>query len=242
MTPRRHLTAAALTCLLALTACTTPADGTTDAAGSGPRRLTAEEADRLALARFATYRRGTGNITVTIPTRGRTLHLSGRIDWRRHTGYATLRTDDHPPTTQLVRWNLTRLRTHPATTGPLPEHPPADGWQERPLERLSSTLDTVLLLLLNLSADRPDNAQLLTNSTARRLGEERIGTTPVMVVSGPAPAGRAPNSPGNTRYWIDATGNLLRFTARPGGETAWTTADLPQTPAPPLPPDPTPSP
>ncbi|MFD7912123.1 hypothetical protein ACFV30_15565 [Streptomyces sp. NPDC059752] len=34
---------------------------------------------------------------------------------------------------------------------------------------------------------------------------------------------------GNTRYWIDADGGLLRFQARLGGEVQWATAELPRT-------------
>ncbi|MDH6537724.1 hypothetical protein [Streptomyces sp. SPB4] len=216
-----------LVSLPALTACSA-AD---DAKPAAPRPLTAEEADRMALARFTAYRRGTGEVTATIPSRGRTITLTGRVDWRRHRGYAEVHDDAAPPARELVHWNPHHVAALPAWTGGLPDRPPASGWEIHPLPPHGSALDSVLLLLLNLGADRPDNAQLLARSDARRIRDDRIGDVPVLVAAGPG----APGAPvtggrlGNTRYWIDGEGRLLRFQARVGGEVQWATADLPAT-------------
>ncbi|MFG2292820.1 hypothetical protein [Streptomyces sp. NPDC048603] len=232
---RRTALAAALLCLLALTACSSR--GGADEKAPEPRPLTAEEADRVALARFTTYRRGTGEVTAAIPSRGRTVTLTGRIDWRRHRGYAEIRDDAEPPARELVHWTTAAVAVHPGWPGGLPDRPPASGWQVHRLVPRGSALDSALVLLLQLGADRPDNAQLLARSDARRLRDDRIGKTPVMVVAGPGAPGAPTGSGrlGNTRYWIDADGTLLRFKARVGGEARWTSAELPPRPAAPLP-------
>ncbi|MFF8835733.1 hypothetical protein [Streptomyces sp. NPDC015130] len=235
----RRATAAVLTCWLALTACSGPAASETK--NNGPRPLTADEADRVALARFTTYRRGTGNVTTTIPSQGRTITLTGRVDWRRHLGYAEIRNDAEPPVRELVQWTITHVTTRPHWTGGLPKRPPATGWETHRLTPHRSPLDTALILLLNLGTDRPDNAQLLARSSARLVRQDRIAGTPVIVVAGPAAPTAASQAAsdrpalGNTRYWIDRDGRLLRFQARAGGESAWMTADLSRTAADPLP-------
>ncbi|MFA7761616.1 hypothetical protein [Streptomyces sp. NRRL S-448] len=232
---RRTVLSAVPAALLALTACSAPAR---NAKAAAPRRLTSAEADRMALARFATYRRGTGDVTATIPSHGRTITLTGRIDWRGHHGYAEIRDDAAPPTHELVHWSPHGVATRPRWTGGLPDRPPASGWEFHPLRPRSTALDSLLLLLLHLGSDRPDNAQLLARSDARWLREDRIDDVPVIVAAGPgapgAPSGRG--RLGNTRYWIDADGRLLRFQARLGGEVQWATAELHGThPAKPLP-------
>ncbi|MFE5489151.1 hypothetical protein ACFQ7Z_04200 [Streptomyces virginiae] len=224
-----------LASLLALTACSAPAP---DSKPAAPRHLTTEEADRMALARFTTYRRGSGDVTATVPSGGRTITLTGRIDWRRHHGYAELRDDTTPPTRELVHWNPRGVVDRPRWTGGLPDRPPASGWELHPLQPHSAALDSMLLLLLNLGSDRPDNAQLLARSDARWLRADRIDGVPVIVVSGPGAPGAPAGSGrlGNTRYWIDGDGRLLRFQARLGGEVQWATAELhPTRPAKPLP-------
>ncbi|MFE6836714.1 hypothetical protein ACFVFI_18015 [Streptomyces sp. NPDC057705] len=212
--------------LLTFTACSS--HGTKTAA---PRHLTSEEADRMALARFTTYRRGSGDVTATIPFGGRTITLTGRIDWRGHHGYAELRDDAAPPTRELVHWSPRGVASQPRWTGGLPDLPPASGWEFHPLQPHSAALDSMLLLLLHLGSDRPDNAQLLARSDARWLRDDRIDGVPVMVAAGPGAPGAPAGSGriGKTRYWIDADGRLLRFQARLGGEVPWATAELHRT-------------
>ncbi|MFI0814921.1 hypothetical protein ACH4TX_05645 [Streptomyces sp. NPDC021098] len=115
--------------------------------------------------------------------------------------------------------------------GVLPAHPPRHGWARRALTTRASTIDTTLLLLLNLAADRPDNARLLLRSGARRLGREKVAGVPVTVFAGPSatkPQATAPKAarlaPGRTRYWIAADGRLRRFSARLAGGTEWLVA------------------
>ncbi|MEV7612007.1 hypothetical protein [Streptomyces sp. NPDC089799] len=226
MTPLRTALPAALLCMLALGGCTTGTSADDRAALARP--LTAAEADRAALARFTTYRRGTGDVTMTIPYRGTTVTLTGRVDWRRRLGYAEVGSGGNLTARELIQWNQHTVVALPRWSGGLPEQPPAGGWQPHRITPHASPLDAALLLLMGLGSDRPDNAQLLARSSARWIKDDHIGTTPVTVFAGPGSPGASsdPNKPGNTRYWIDGEGNLLRFSARAAGETSWMTAEL----------------
>ncbi|MFJ9583820.1 hypothetical protein [Streptomyces acidicola] len=218
--------------LLGASACTQDKPPAPATATTAPA-LTTSQAELLALTRFANYRHGTAQVTADIPVQGHPARLTGRLDWRHGTGLAILQGNggllEHGR--HLLRWNRATVSVQYNWTGPLPTHPPRRGWTERALTTRASTIDTALLLLLNLAADRPDNAQLLLRSGARRIGNEEVAGVPVTVFAGPSattPQGAAPQTarttPGRTRYWIDADGRLHRFSARLGGGTEWLVA------------------
>ncbi|WP_405883424.1 hypothetical protein OG762_35705 [Streptomyces sp. NBC_01136] len=240
--PRRRTSPAVSACGIALTlltllggtACTQEKPAAPASATSAPA-LTARQAELLALTRFANYRRGTAQVTADIPVQGHPARLTGRIDWRHSTGLAILQGNggvlEHGR--HLLRWDRTTVSVQRNWPGPLPPHPPRDGWTQRALTATTSTIDTALLLLLNLAADRPDNAQLLLHSGARSLRHEEVGGVPVTVFAGPSTTtsqepspGTARTTSGHTRYWIDADGGLRRFSARLGGSTGWLVAQL----------------
>ncbi|MET8012699.1 hypothetical protein ABZU86_10865 [Streptomyces sp. NPDC005271] len=221
-----------LLALLGGTACTQEKPSAPVSATTAPA-LTTPQAELLAVTRFTNYRRGAAKVTADIPVQGHSAGLTGRLDWRRSTGLAILQGNggvlEHGR--HLLRWDRTTVSIQHNWTGPLPAHPPRHGWTQRSLTTETSTVDTALLLLLNLAADRPDNAQLLLHSGARRLGKEKAGGVPVTVFAGPSitasrstSPGAARTPPGRTRYWIDADGGLRRFSARLGGGTAWLVA------------------
>jgi hypothetical protein len=232
-----HATAAsglALTLLLLLggTACTQERP---PAPASIAPALTTRQAELLALTRFTNYRRGAAKVTVDIPVQGHTARLTGRLDWRHSTGFAVLQGSGgvlgHGR--HLLRWNRATVSVRHNWTGALPQSPPPDGWIQRGLTPSASDIDTALLLLLNLAADRPDNPQLLVRSGARHLGQEKTEGVPVTVFAGPSgtlPQAASPEAthpaPGRTRYWIDANGRLRRFSARLGGSAQWLTAEF----------------
>jgi hypothetical protein len=241
MRPPRHRTqpaesacgvALALLVLLGGTACTQEKPPAAAAATTAPA-LTTSQAELMALTRFANYRRGTAKVTADIPVQGDSARLTGRLDWRRGSGLAVFQGNGGVLGNgrHLLRWDHATVSVRHNWPGPLPARPPHDGWTKRALAARTSTIDTTLLLLLNLAADRPDNAQLLLHSGARRLGHEEVGGVPVTVFAGPSTT--APQNPspgkvrtthGRTRYWIDAEGVLRRFSARLGGDTGWLTA------------------
>ncbi|MFC5721025.1 hypothetical protein ACFP1Z_12690 [Streptomyces gamaensis] len=206
---------------------------------TGPRPLTVDEAELLSTVRFLNHQRTRSIVRATIPAAGRTLKLDGRVDWSAHSGYAQVHVPDRQENT-LVRWDLGTASTRPAERAELPDPPPPSGWQQRPLDPRTDPVDAVLLLVLGLSADRPENAQLLRQGGASRLGEENIDGTPVTVFSGPRPpdstgsAQDAAPSERRTRYWVDADGRLCRFAALVTGGK-WATVDFPQGDAAPVP-------
>jgi hypothetical protein len=231
--PRRHTAPAlfarrmALTLLVLLSgsACTQDKPPVPASATTAPA-LTTPQAELLALTRFTNYRRGAAQVTADVPVlQGHPARLTGRLDWRHGTGLAILQGNggDLEHGRHLLRWNRTSVSVQRDWTGPLPTHPPREGWAQRTLTARTSTVDTTLLLLLSLAADRPDNAQLLLRSGARRLGQETVEGVPTTVFAGPStPApGTTRTTPGHTRYWIDADGGLRRFSARPSGAGGW---------------------
>jgi hypothetical protein len=191
---------------LALTACSSTPD---------PRPLSIPEAERLALVRFSNYTTGIRAFTASVPSPGGKLVLDGRVDFVNHLGYAGMRTDGREDefSKGLVQWNLGRMAfaTNPSSK---PVDPvPALGWQVRDLRERGSELDGALRLLVNLGSDRPENAQLLLQSSARWLRSDKVGDTAVEVFEGPKQKDAAD---ARLRYWLDADGKLRRLEARLG--------------------------
>ncbi|MEW1633093.1 hypothetical protein AB0469_03370 [Streptomyces sp. NPDC093801] len=224
----------ALLTVLGVSACTREEPRPAPSAAAPPA-LTTPQAELLALTRFTNYRRGTARVSADIPVQGKSARLTGRLDWRHGTGLALLQIDGGPRDQgrHLLSWNRTTVSMRRDWTGSLPARAPRDGWTEHPLTARTSTVDTTLLLLLDLAANRPDNAQLLLRSGARRLGSEQVDGVPVTVFAGPSatPSQDATREssrtvPGRTRYWIDADGHLRRFSAHLGGGTDWLVATL----------------
>ncbi|MFI1963055.1 hypothetical protein ACH429_02745 [Streptomyces pathocidini] len=219
-------------------------DGRGKQSAAGPRPLTPSEADLMSTVRFLNYQRVRGRIHATVPAAGRTVQLTGRVDWTTRTGYAQVRVPGQGQNL-LVRWDLRTAYLHPDTNGQLSAAPPRSGWQRRPLAPRANPIDAVLLLALSLGADRPENAQLLRQGGASWLRSERLNGTPVTVIAGPQPpdsGDTAPPAPRTftgsterrTRYWIDADGLLHRFAALVAGGK-WATLDFPHGDAAPIP-------
>lgn len=191
-----------------------------------PRPLTDVEAQDLAIARLTNFETGTGRFRVELTSAGQKMAISGLVDWTRHIGSAVVHTagstDDSA--NLLVQWNLNGVALHPGTVGATddPPAPPADGrWKVRSLAHTGSDLDSTLLLLLNLGADRPDNPQLLAQSGAEFLRTDRIDGADVTIVTGPA------SDDGTSRltYWLDGE-RMRRVEARLGRATEPATIDL----------------
>jgi hypothetical protein len=186
----------ALALLVVLTACSS----------NDPRPLSVPEAERLALVRFSNYTTGISTFTASVPSPGGKLVLDGRVDFVNHLGHAGMRTDgrDDEFSTGLLQWNLGRMAFATA---------PSADWQVRDLQERGSELDGALRLLVNLGADRPENAQLLLQSSARWLRADRIGDTAVDVFEGPR---QKDAEEARLRYWLDSDGKLRRLEAKLG--------------------------
>jgi hypothetical protein len=185
--------------------------------------MTSAQADLLALARFNDYQSGVSAIDAEIPVSGQEFALDGRVDWQNHLGYATLAAAQQGGGTELLQWTPNGIAVHGNWTGPLPATPPADGWTVRAWQQ-GADLDSALQLILDLAADRPENAQSLQQSGAGVLQETNIGGEHVTVFTGPPETQGGTNS--HTRYWIADDGTLRRFEALVDGSTTWTEVNI----------------
>jgi hypothetical protein len=182
---------------------------------SGPRTVSVAEADRLAVMRYRNYESRGRSVMLTVPTVAGTISIRGSVDFRSHVGYGVIEGDGQSSSTRgLVQWTLRSIAEHPLAEAPAtpPAVPPARGWIGRALAPKASALDSALLLVLNLAANRPDNAQLLRQHGATWLRSTTIRSTRVDVLAGPAPSG--PLQPDAThqalRYWLGRDGTLYR--------------------------------
>lgn len=177
----------------------------------GHRGLTTEEAERLSVARFLAYRDGSRRFEVDVDTADGTVELRGRVDYRTGVGIATAALAGG---TAVVTWDADAVvgwvGAGDGTT--VPDAPPPSPGAARPLDPSASTVDAVLVLLASLGADRPENAQLLASSDARRLRADEVDGTPVDVFAGPSDPDTGEGA-GTTRFWVDESGTLLRFEA-----------------------------
>lgn len=198
----------ALALLLVLTACSSTPDA---------RSLSVEEAERLALVRFSNYTTGVSAFTASVPSTGGKLVLDGRVDFVNHLGYAGMRTDgrDDEFSKGLLQWNLGRMAFAMSPSTKAVDPVPVVDWQVRELQERGSELDGALRLLVNLGADRPENAQLLLQSNARWLRSDKIGDTAVDVFEGPK---QKDAKESRLRYWLDADGKLRRLEAKLGNQ------------------------
>lgn len=179
------------------------------------RPLTSEEANRLGVTRFRNHEAVAREVTLTIP--GSTgasgpLSLEGVIDFRRHVGYGVL-SDEASGAVSLVQWTLTSVIALPWQAGkPAPATPPAEtaGWQGRSLVADGSSVDTALLIALNLAGDRPENAQLLNQNGALWLRAATVDGEKVDVVRGPGAEDDGEVQKSRTRFWLTADGTSLR--------------------------------
>lgn len=159
----------------------------------GPRPLSPAEAERMALARFRTYRVSPSEITLRAASGDGSAVVRAVVDHRRHRAVGWYEVAGAGrPNGGLLAWDQSGLAV--ADGSPTP---PAEG-ALRAAERLKPTawkrrafgaapLDTALRLALSLGADRPDNAQLLAQSGPLRLRDERVDGRRYDVFSGPRP-------------------------------------------------------
>jgi hypothetical protein len=195
---------------------------TTSSSPDQTTAMTSAQADLLALARFNDYQNGVSAINAEIPVSGQEFALDGRVDWQNHLGYATLASAQQSGA-ELLQWTPNGIAVRGNWTGPLPATPPADGWTVRAWQQ-GADLDSALQLILDLAADRPENAQSLQQSGASVLRDADIGGEHVTVFAGPPETQGGTNS--HTRYWIADDGTLRRFEALIDGSTTWTEVDV----------------
>jgi hypothetical protein len=194
------------------------ADG--DSGGGGPRPLTTDEANRLAITRFRNYQAQGRAVTITVPGTAGGLTVTASVDYRRKVGYGVVHgTGRGRSSDGLIRWTPTSVQVRPMTDAPAhaPASPPRSGWYDRPLLSSGSALDTSLSIVLGLGGDRPDNAELLPQNGAAWWGRERVDGRWTDVMAGPSSPDRS-GTAGNVRYWIGSDGTMYRVRVSVGSQ------------------------
>lgn len=198
------------------------------AAGT-PQPLTEDQAERLAVLRFSNYQDRLVTVRGTVPSGAGELRLAGRLDFVDHVGYVRLDTPGaggQQAEHGVLQWSQTVVAYFAGATQDT-DPPPAGRWQLRPLSRAGGELDTALSLLLGLGNDRPDNPQLLRQSSARWLRSDTVNGTAVDVFEGPRSDGGSTGSDAaRLRYWLDASAHLRRIEARLGNADQYAVFDF----------------
>ncbi|MFF7648904.1 hypothetical protein ACFZCY_03405 [Streptomyces sp. NPDC007983] len=183
-----------------------------DSAPTGPRALTSDQANLLAVTRFRNYQEGGRAVTIDVPGTAGGLVVTGSIDFRGKTGYGVVRgTGRDASSDGLIQWTATSVLVHPMANAPAkaPARPPGSGWYSRPLRTSGSSLDSSLAIALKLGSDRPDNAELLPQNGAAWVGRERLDGHQVDIMTGPGTRARS-GTAGTVRYWIGSDGTMYR--------------------------------
>jgi hypothetical protein len=186
-----------------------------DSGPTGPRALTSDEVNRLAITRFRNYEAEGRAVTITVPSTAGELVITGSVDYRATIGYGVVHGAGRDSSSDgLIQWNTTTVFFHPMTNAPpeTPASPPGSGWHRRPLQTSGSSLDSSLLIALGLGSDRPDNAELLPQNGAAWVGQDQVGGHQVDVMTGPG-ARAKPGTAGNVRYWLGSDGTMYRVQA-----------------------------
>ncbi len=181
-------------------------------APAGPRALTPDQANRLAITRFRNYQAGGRAVTITVPGTGGGLVITGSVDYRGKLGYGAVHGSGRDTSSDgLIEWTATTVFVHPMADAPAdaPASPPASGWYGRPLQTSGTSLDSSLAIALSLGSDRPDNAELLPQNGAVWVGKDRLNGHQVDVMTGPG-ARAASGTAGSVRYWIGPDGTMYR--------------------------------
>ncbi|MBV9022741.1 MAG: hypothetical protein JO362_02770 [Streptomycetaceae bacterium] len=192
-----------------------------DSGLTGPRALTSDEANRLAITRFRNYQAGGRPVTITVPGTAGTLVITGSIDYRAKLGYGVVHgTGRDTSSDGLLEWTATTVLVHPMATTPAdaPESPPASDWYGRPLQTSGSSLDSSLAIALSLGSDRPDNAELLPQNGAVWVGQGRLHGHQADVMTG-SNARATSDTAGAVRYWIGSDGTMYRVAATVASES-----------------------
>lgn len=182
---------------------------------AGPRALTSDEANRLAITRFRNYQTGGRAVTITVPATAGGLVIAGSVDYRGKIGYGVVHgTGRDTSSDGLIEWTATTVLVQPMANPPAeaPATPPRANWYSRPLRTSGSSLDTGLAVALGLGNDRPDNAQLLPQNGAAWTGQDQVNGHQVDVMTGPT-TGTKSGTAGIVRYWIGPDGTLYRVQA-----------------------------
>lgn len=185
----------ALALATGLAGCAAPAEP------EGPRALTEEEAQLLAVVRLNNLREGTRSVSIQVPDQAT---VEGYADFATHLGYGRMLDPAGPPV-GLVSWNLGAVALLNERFPELPFPIPEGDWQLSALDPSVSKLAAALAVVLNLADDRADNYLLLQQEGGLYVRDDTIDGVTVVVLRGPSGGGTA-----LLDYWVDDTGLVHR--------------------------------
>jgi hypothetical protein len=211
--------------LLLLSACTAAPEPRVQPTA---RPVTTAEADRLAAIRYKDYNRGVIPVTLALHVGDQDLAISGDVDMRRQIGYATFQATGAESSAGLIQWTMNAVALLPNGASTMSVPPPQAGWTTRVLDPSASRLDAALALVVNLSADRPENPLLLRQNGAEFLRTETLRGHRVDVFRGPSARSATPASgtPSRLTYFVDYSAVLHRVVVDLAGGGGPLTIDL----------------
>ncbi|MFB7629923.1 hypothetical protein ACFC0M_03085 [Streptomyces sp. NPDC056149] len=181
----------------------------------GPRALTSDEVNRLAITRFRNYQAHGRAVTISVPSTTGGLLITGSVDYRAKVGYGVVHgTGRDAAGDGLIQWKAGTVLVRPMANAPAvaPASPPASGWYGRPSQPSGSALDSGLAIALGLGSNRPDNAELLPQNGAAWVGQGQSRGRGVDIMLGPH-TGVGAGTSGTVRYWIGPDGTMYRVQA-----------------------------
>ncbi|NUR74277.1 MAG: hypothetical protein HOU81_26000 [Hamadaea sp.] len=178
-----------------MTACSGP-DKSADAPKARP--LTAAEAGTLAGVRLHNYEDQRATVSGVVAGKDpdgkpKDVRFAGWIDWRRSLLY--VRTAERKGMPALLIQAMPgimaiRAEDKPSATAEPPAEPPTGNWRVRPLglpvPEQPDPLDSLVAVLLQLSATKADNPDLLRDLQTQWLRKDAVDGTAVEVLLGPA--------------------------------------------------------
>jgi len=190
--------------------------GACSGGGDHARPVTSDEAQTLAQVRFRNYDEGARAVSTEVADKAGKVQLDGWVDFVDHVGYGSLAQPGSA--TSLITWDGSSAALVPATSdsAPLPAPDALATAARSPLDASSSAEHALLLVMLDLGSDRPENPLLLQQDGAQWLRSDEVDGTPVDVFTA--------TSEGHARYWVDHDGLMQRAEVLVGG--AWESIDL----------------
>ena len=176
---------------------------------SGPRPLTSAEATLLAGFRYLNYQHGGTAFTATTGAAGET--LNGYVDFTDQLGYAVLSSAGQQA---VLQWDTANVEIWlgGSNSSEPPAQLPAGNGTSRALNPALSSVDTLLKVLLAVSASAPDDPAQLKASGSRFVRRDKIGSDTVDVINGPSTAASGLSAAANyLQYWVGLNGQLLRL-------------------------------
>lgn len=207
---------------------------------SGWHPVNTEESQTLAVSRFNNFDIGTRSFSTAITVGSEEIALNGWIDFVGHAGYAAASGEGFDP--QALLWEYDAAALTPAEIGSegLPSaeasaFAPSVEWDIRGLDPSASSLDALLMIMISLGSDRPENPLLLQQAGALWLGTDEIKAAgksiPVSVFAAPLQeVALTPDDPQPTpedalvKLWVDGDGVMWRTEALIAGN--WVTIDF----------------